>query len=57
MRFRRVGLDVSFHDPLIRAGREVTHLCHRVISPAGTSMITGDFGDKRHKAAEASMPL
>jgi hypothetical protein len=28
------GFDVSFHDPLIGAGREMMHLSHRVMSPA-----------------------
>jgi hypothetical protein len=27
------GFDVSFHDPLIRAGREMVHLGHGVMSP------------------------
>ncbi len=28
------GFDVTFHDPLVRAGREMVHLRHRVVSPA-----------------------
>ena len=28
------GLDVTFHDPFIRAGREIAHLGYRVMSPA-----------------------
>src|SRR3954464_13338548 len=32
--FIETGLNIAFHDPLIRAGREMTHLGHRVMSPA-----------------------
>ena len=32
--FVEAGFDVAFHDPLIRAGGEVVHLGHRVVSPA-----------------------
>ena len=32
--FVETGFDIPLHDPLIRAGSEVVHLGHRIMSPA-----------------------